>query len=188
MADVFTWDGLGTFKRGGGFPAGYPSSVRTWYAGRDDVHSVLKALLGSAQHSLVISMFGWDDPELDGIVRAKLEDEHVFVQLSLDRSQAGGAHEKRLLANWNPDDITNSVAVGTSARGAISHLKMAIVDGVYRIAGSTNWSAGGETLQDNELSVCNDAALAAEARSVLDVIHQVMLAQQGARLKKSALA
>jgi phosphatidylserine/phosphatidylglycerophosphate/cardiolipin synthase-like enzyme len=179
----FDWDGLAAYKLGGVFPAAYPASTRTWWSGRDDVHGVLKALIGSAQHSLIISMFGWDDDELDALVRSKMEDEHVFVQMSLDRTQAGGAHEKKLLANWNPADITNSVAIGTSPNGAILHLKMVVVDGVYVVHGSTNWSVSGESLQANEMTLTNDAGLAAEARTVLDIQHQHILAQQGARAK-----
>ncbi|GAC1585252.1 MAG: hypothetical protein NVS3B24_24340 [Candidatus Dormibacteria bacterium] len=181
---AFVWEELAQYKRGGSFPPNYPTSVLTFWAGRDNVHGVLKGMLGSAKHSLVINMFGYDDDELDAIVRAKMEDEHVFTQISLDRSQAGGVHEKKLLANWNPSDLTNSVAIGSSAHGAISHLKMAIVDGVYLAHGSTNWSDSGENKQDNELTLTNDAALAAEARAVLDINHQAMLQQMGARAKK----
>ena len=181
------WESLAAFKKEGSFPSAYPSLVRRFWAGRDQVHEVLKAVVGSAQHSLCINMFGFDDDDLDLIIRTKLDAEHVFVQLSLDKSQAGGVHERAILAGWDPEDITNSVAIGTSAGHAISHLKMVIVDGIYTISGSTNWSTSGESLQDNELTVTNDPLLAAEARTILDINHQVMRTQQAAAEKKAAV-
>lgn len=61
--------------------------------------------------------------------------------MSLDKSQAGGVHEKDLLAKWSNDQFGNSIAIGTSeVHHAISHLKVLIVDGVYSVTGSTNWS------------------------------------------------
>ena len=38
------------------------------------VHDLLVALLGSAQHSIVVNMFGYDDDELNQIIQSKLED------------------------------------------------------------------------------------------------------------------
>jgi hypothetical protein len=54
------------------------------------------------------------------------------------------AHE--LLPRWGNDDFDNSIAIGTSAVAhAISYLKICIVDGVYTVRGSTNWSLAGES-------------------------------------------
>ena len=187
MADAaapFDWDTLGQYKLGGALPPGTPANVRTFWTARDNVHGALLALVRSAQHSLVLNMYGYDDDDLDQAIREKLDAEHVYVQMSLDRSQAGGVHEKAILAHWNPEDTTNSVAIGTAESGAISHLKMLIVDGVYVVHGSTNWSASGEGVskaQDNELTLTNDPALAAEARTVLDINHRQMLAQMAKR-------
>jgi hypothetical protein len=52
-----------------------------------------------------------------------------------------------------------------------------IVDGVYTVRGSTNWSLSGETEQDNELTLSRNAVIAAEARAVLDLNHDWMLKQ-----------
>ena len=137
-------------------------------------------LLESAQHSIVVNMFGYDDDELNSIVQEKLADEKVYVQMSLDRSQASGVHEKQILAKWSNDSFGNSIAIGTSSvHNAISHLKIVIVDGVYTVKGSTNWSLSGEQQQDNELTLSRNAVIAAETRAILDLNHDFMLKQMG---------
>jgi len=60
---------------------------------------------------------------------------------------------------------------------AISHLKIVIVDGVYTVKGSTNWSLSGEQQQDNELTLSRNAVIAAETRAILDLNHDFMLKQ-----------
>jgi phosphatidylserine/phosphatidylglycerophosphate/cardiolipin synthase-like enzyme len=185
----FTWDELGKHKAEGRFLDGYPADERTFFSPRDDVHGVLVSLLGSAQHSIVVNMFGYDDDELNSIIQGKLTDDKIFVQMSLDRSQAAGVHEKQILAKWNNDAFGNSVAIGTSSvHNAISHLKIVIVDGVYTVKGSTNWSLSGEQQQDNELSVNRNAVIAAETRAILDLNHDFMLKQMvGTKLDTSKL-
>ncbi len=179
MADSpFSWDDLAQYKAEGRFLDGYPDDQRTFFAPRDNVHGLLVALLGSAQHSIVVNMFGYDDDELNNIIQAKLADEHVYVQMSLDRSQATGAHEKAILAKWGNDAFGNSIAIGTSSvHNAISHLKIVIIDGVYTVKGSTNWSLSGEQQQDNELTLSRSAVIAAETRAVLDLNHDFLLKQ-----------
>jgi phosphatidylserine/phosphatidylglycerophosphate/cardiolipin synthase-like enzyme len=179
MADTpFTWDDLAQYKAEGRFLDGYPDDQRTFFAPRDNVHGLLVTLLGSAQHSIVVNMFGYDDDELNKIIQGKLADKKVYVQMSLDRSQASGVHEKEILAKWNNNAFGNSIAIGTSSvHNAISHLKIVIVDGVYTVKGSTNWSLSGEQQQDNELSLSRNAVIAAETRAILDLNHDFMLKQ-----------
>src|SRR5207237_9367023 len=108
-----------------------------------------------------------------------LNDAHVYVQMSLDRSQSTGAHEKQILAKWNNDALGNSIAIGTSSvHNAISHLKIVIVDGVYTVKGSTNWSLSGEPQQDNALTLSRNAVVAAETRAILDLNHDFQLKQR----------
>jgi len=134
-------------------------------------------------------MFGYDDDELNKIIQSKLADANVYVQMSLDRSQATGAHEKQILASWNNNAFGNSIAIGTSSvHNAISHLKIVIIDGVYTVKGSTNWSLSGEQQQDNELSLSRNAVVAAETRAILDLNHDFMLKQMaGTKLNVSSL-
>ena len=176
-AEQFNWDDLAKYKLAGRFLDGYPDETRTFFSPYDDVHGVLKALLSSTQHSIVLNMYGYDDDELDAIIRGKLDNDHVHLQMSLDKSQAGGVHERTLLQSWQNEKTGNSIAVGQSSRGAISHLKIVIVDGVYTVKGSTNWSLSGEQKQDNELTLSRNAVIAAETRAQLDINHDNMLKQ-----------
>jgi hypothetical protein len=162
------------------FVPGYPETTRTFYSPVDQVHEVLKDMLASASKSLVVSMYGYDDDELDAIVRQKLESDSIFVQMSLDKTQAAGQHESDILKKWQNDGIGNSIAIGRSEKKAIMHLKLVIIDGLDVITGSTNWSASGEGDQDNQLTVIRDALVAAEARARVDIIHDDMLKQMAA--------
>jgi phosphatidylserine/phosphatidylglycerophosphate/cardiolipin synthase-like enzyme len=191
MAQVpaFSWDDLAQYKAGGRFLDGYPPDERTFFAPRDNVHGVLASLLSSAQHSIVLNMFGYDDDQLDEIIRQKLDTAHVYVQMSLDKTQSTGVHEKDILAKWSNSDFGNSIAIGTSSiHNAISHLKVVIVDGVYTVKGSTNWSVSGEQQQDNELTLSRNAVIAAETRAVLDLNHDWMLKQMAGNVTAKASA
>jgi phosphatidylserine/phosphatidylglycerophosphate/cardiolipin synthase-like enzyme len=157
----------------------YPYRIRTFYSPEDDVHGALKAILQSTTSSLVIAMYGYDDDELAEIIDEFLLDPAIHVQITLDRSQAGGVHEKAILEKYRSEMESNSVAIGTSEKGAIMHRKMVIVDGVLRVSGSTNWSTSGETKQDNEMTVIEDATVCAEARRILDLEHVKALTQMG---------
>jgi phosphatidylserine/phosphatidylglycerophosphate/cardiolipin synthase-like enzyme len=94
------------------------------------------------------------------------------------RPADGGAGQKQILAQWDNDAFGNSIAIGTSSvHNAISHLKIVIVDGVFTVKGSTNWSLSGEQRQDNELTLSRNAVIAAETRAILDLNHDFMLKQ-----------
>ncbi len=157
------------------FPPGYPTDRRTFYSPVDDVHGALKAVIASAQRSVVLAMYGFDDEELAGILKEKLASEDVYVQLTLDSSQAGGPHERSLLAEEGYP--VSSVAIGRSEKGAIMHLKEGVVDGTILFTGSTNWSTGGESLQDNQLTVEINAVAATMASARIGAIHANMLAK-----------
>jgi hypothetical protein len=189
--DRFDWDDLAKYKAEKRFLDGYPPDQRTFYSPRDSVHPMLASLIGGAQRSLVLNMYGYDDDDLDDLIRQKLFEERVYVQMSLDKSQAGGKHEKEILKKWPNEEFGSSIAIGTSSVGhKISHLKVLIVDGVYTVTGSTNWSLSGESEQDNQLTINRNAVIAAETRAVLDLNHDWMLKQmaeaRGEEAKKAA--
>ena len=161
--------------------SGYPSTMRTFYSPEDHVPQVLQTVISSVSKSIVVAMYGFDDDVLAAMLDAALRNPAIYVQITLDLSQAGGTHEKALLAKYANDAKGNSVALGNSERGAIMHRKMVIVDGLWRISGSTNWSTSGETTQDNELTVIRDPLVCSEARPILDIEHDSALKQMAAK-------
>jgi len=176
---------LGQFKQAQSFPHGYSREYLTFYAPRDPgVHEVLIWTLLQAKSSVAINMYGFDDPHVASIIRHHVGNERMMVTLTLDSSQAAGQAEKPLLEDLRNDMPGNSIAVGRSQRGAISHDKLMVVDGLFLISGSTNWSFGGEEEQDNQLTLSRDPIACAEARAVIDLDHDVMLKQ----MAKKALA
>ena len=118
-----------------------------FYVGRDDVHDILKHVLSRVSVSLYLNMFGFDDEELNDILMKIALDETVTMLVTLDKSQAGGRHEKRLLdadRQHNLALFNTHFVIGQSATHQISHTKGFVADGRVAGEGSTNWSGAGE--------------------------------------------
>jgi hypothetical protein len=118
-----------------------------FYVGRDDVHDILKYVLSRASVSLYMNMFGFDDDELNDILMQQALDPSITMMITLDKSQAGGVHEKKLLDSdiaQNPTKFNTYFVIGQSATHQISHTKGFVADGKVGGEGSTNWSASGE--------------------------------------------
>ena len=89
-----------------------------FYGGRDDVHDILMHVLSRVSFSLYLNMFGFDDDELNDILMTKALDPGITMLITLDRSQAGGVHEKTLLASdiaKNPTAYNTHFVTGTSS-------------------------------------------------------------------------
>ncbi len=179
--DPFEWGGLGRYKQSGRLPDSYPEILGTFWSGQDRVHELIVDLLKYASNSIVLNVYGYDLEDADAVIRAKMLDPHVYVQMSLDSSQAGGVHERDILAKWPVGSVGTSIAIGQSVHHAISHLKVCVIDGLYVMTGSTNWSLSGTDKQDNQLLLVRDAVVAHEYRTTMDINHSVMLAQMVAK-------
>jgi hypothetical protein len=118
-----------------------------FYVGRDDVHAILKHVLSRVSVSLYLNMFGFDDDELNDILKKIAVDKTITMLVTLDKSQAGGKHEKALLDADRKASLAlfnTHVAIGQSATHQISHTKGFVADGKVAGEGSTNWSGSGE--------------------------------------------
>jgi hypothetical protein len=186
---AFTLDELAPYTREKQFGPNDSQDMRVFYVGRDDVHAILAHLLGRCSRNLKLNMFGYDDDALNALIEA-ITDEHIFVQGTLDKSQAGGVHEKKILAAWDPE-MRASFAVGQSATHQITHTKGGVIDGLVAFEGSTNWSASGEgtivaadgsntgrKAQNNTLTVYINPVEVAKFSQELDEEHATALAQQ----------
>jgi hypothetical protein len=115
--------------------------------GRDDVHEAMKHILRRTTRSLHLNMFGYDDEELNAIIMGIVHNPDVLVQITLDKSQAGGVHERKILdadRAASLSDFNTHFVVGQSATHSISHTKGFVADGLVGCHGSTNWSTDGE--------------------------------------------
>jgi len=183
----FTLDDLAPYTREGSFDRDVDPRYRLFFVGRDDVHGILKHIISRASLSFKLNQFGYDDEELDEIIASLVHSEHVYVQGTLDKSQAGGVHERKILAGWTPE-MRTSFAVGNSATHQISHTKGGVLDGAVAYEGSTNWSASGEgtiptdgtarKAQNNTLLVSADRVMCARFSAQLDAEHAVAVAQE----------
>jgi hypothetical protein len=178
--------------------------------GRDDVHGILAALLAAETMGLKMNMFGWDDQALNDIIVSLMKNPNVAVQITLDKSQAGGVTERKILALdvANDPDFYNSVVVTESPTGQIAHTKggVLVAQGLA-FEGSTNWSGSGEgtgislapldplkppapgyKAQNNTLVVTANPVFIARFAARLDVEHTTGLQRRAAKAAQDAKA
>ncbi len=189
---------LARFTPEGKLTAGYGDSY-LFFVGRDDVHGILHQLIPQEKLSFRLNMFGYDDDELNADIINLFTDPNVHVQISLDKSQAGGVHERKIIAldkQTNPIDFASSFCILESETYQISHTKGGVLLGQgLAFEGSTNWSAGGEGIgfkpgvytvpgiraQNNTLLVTTNPVFISRFVARLDVEHQTGLVQQANR-------
>jgi hypothetical protein len=195
---TFSLDDLAQYTREGAFGPTASPDFRVFYVGRDDVHGVLVHLFSRVRLSVKMNMFGYDDDELNQILLGILQDPTVMVQVTLDKSQSKGAHEKAILASdvaQDPAAYAADFAVGQSDTHQISHTKGGVLDGIVAFEGSTNWSSSGEgtgislgqakqkpgfRAQNNTLSVYVNSYEIAKFSARLDYEHGVAVHQSQA--------
>src|ERR1700752_1531299 len=69
-----------------------------FFAGRDDVHGILLDLLTRETMGLKFNQFGYADQALNDAIVALMKTPNVAVQGTLDRTQAAGTTERKMLA------------------------------------------------------------------------------------------
>jgi hypothetical protein len=135
---------------------------------------------------LKLNMFGYDDDQLNGDILTLMRNPNVAVQATLDKSQAGGVHERAILALDLKDDpdFYNSFVVTTSATDQISHTKGGVLIGQgLGWEGSTNWSSSGEgTGISVNPKVKPAPGYKAQNNTLMVSANPVFLARFGARL------
>jgi hypothetical protein len=181
----FTLDDLAQYTREGAFGPTASPDFRVFYVGRDDVHGVLVHLFNRVRLSVKMNMFGYDDDQLNQILDGLVKDPTVMVQVTLDRSQASGAHEKAILSSDEVNDPTGyaaDFAVGQSDTHQISHTKGGVLDGIVAFEGSTNWSSSGEGTGISLTSATQHPGFKAQNNTLAVYVNPYEIAKFSARL------
>jgi phosphatidylserine/phosphatidylglycerophosphate/cardiolipin synthase-like enzyme len=153
--------------------AALPDDTAVLFAPDDDVHAACKLVLAAATSSLRIAQFTFTDPGLIALVReASTRPLPFLFQMTLDESETKSVKVMGEFAASFANDPR--VAVGNSARGAFSHLKVAVIDDTYVLSGSTNFTLSGDQKEDNELMLRQHSGLARLYGSHLDEIYHRM--------------
>ena len=144
---TFSLDDLAVYTAEGVFGPTASPDFRVFYVGRDDVHGVLMHLFTRVTLSVKMNMYGYDDDDLNNALMGLVKNPSVFVQVTLDKSEASCPAEKTILSTDMAQDaagFANDFAIGNSSTGQISHTKGGVLDGIVAFEGSTNWSSSGE--------------------------------------------
>jgi hypothetical protein len=195
---------LGRFTPEGILTPGYGDHY-LFMVGRDDCHSILHTLIPAETMALKLNMFGYDDDELNTDILNLMGNPNVRVQGTLDRSQAGGVHERKIIESnlASRPDFYNSFVVGQSATHQISHTKGGVLVGLgIGFEGSMNWSNSGEgtginlhpdehqgpgfKAQNNTLLVSTNPVFLARFSARLDSEHITGMQQATARALAAA--
>lgn len=191
---------LGQFTPEGKLTPGYGDHY-LFLVGRDDCHGILHFLIPQEKLFLKFNMFGYDDDELNQDIMDLFQNPAVRVQATLDRSQAGGVHEKKII-EFNQqnylEDFNSSFAIGQSETHQISHTKGGVLVGLgIGWEGSMNWSDSGEgtgislkadvanpkgfKAQNNTLLISTNPIFLSRFSAKLDIEHQIAHEQQRKR-------
>jgi hypothetical protein len=168
--------------------------------GRDDVHGILHYNIPRETMGFKLGMFGYDDDQLNDDIIGIMGNPNVHVQGTIDRSQAGGVHARKIIEHdlaTRPDWL-NFWAIGQSLTHQINHDKAGLFIGLgLGFEGSTNWSDSGEgtgivltggpqnagwKAQNNTFLVSANPVFLSRLGARLDVEHHIAAAQMQARI------
>ena len=181
----FTLDDLAAYTAEQAFGPTASPDFRVFYVGRDDVHGVLMHLFTRVSLSVKMNMFGYDDDSLNNVLMDLVRNPSVMVQVTLDKSQASGVHEKAILSSDMTQDAkgcANDFAVGESSTGQISHTKGGVLDGIVAFEGSTNWSSSGEGVGINLIAAKQAPGFKAQNNTLAVYVNVYEIAKFAARL------
>lgn len=182
--DADTWAQVLTCKKWG--TADPTVRIVRLFAPLDDIHRALMLLAKSAKQQLSVSMFGWDDLEIDQLVRDAWQNEHVAVKVALDSTQAAGTGETPLLRLWPQQAYGSELVIGQSTKHKISHMKLVAADDAHA-GGSTNLSTQGESAQNNECLLWWDAKATGEVHARIANVFSEMMAAPNCQTHKTLL-
>ena len=177
---------LGQFTPEGVLTPGYGDSY-LFFAGRDDLHGILMYLSEREKLSFKMSIYGFDDDEFNGQLLKLANDPSVHVQVTLDKSQAGGVHERKLLEADVASDpnFYNSFTVIESQTHDIAHTKAGLLIGLgIGWDGSTNLSKAGEGIGIDVNATKQHTGFHAQENTLHVFTNPVDIARLGARLDK----
>ncbi len=197
---------LGEFTPEGVLTPGYGDHY-LFMVGRDDCHSILHYLIPKETLTFKFNLFGYDDEELNQDIMDLFKSPNVRVQASLDKSQAGGVHERKIVAldqQLDPMDFYNSFCILQSDTHQISHTKGGVLVGQgIAFEGSMNWSNSGEgtgislkptdpkqpgfKAQNNTLLVSTNPVMLARFSARLDSEHAIGLAQRAKAMQNGKI-
>ena len=130
----FTLDDLAVHTADQAFGPTASPDFRVIYVGRDDVHGVLMHPFTQVSLGVKMNMFGSENDALNSVLMGLVQNPSVLVQVTLDGSQASGAHEKAILISdvaQDQKDFSNDFAVGELSSSQISHTKGGVLDGCF---------------------------------------------------------
>jgi hypothetical protein len=188
--NTFSLGDLAEYTTEGSFGPDDSPDGRLFLVGRDDIHGVLTHLYSRVSLSIEATMFGFDDDELNQIIWSKVEDPTIVVEQVLDSSQAGGVHEKKILASdaaADPERYAADFVIMRSDSGQIVHTKGGVLDGVVGYEGSTNWSASGEGTGIGLHGAANALGFKAQENTLFVFTNRVLIAKLSARIRYTAI-
>jgi phosphatidylserine/phosphatidylglycerophosphate/cardiolipin synthase-like enzyme len=120
------------------------------FSPEEPLDAIDDSLMGEAKHSIDFASYALTDARVLNALNAAAQ-RGVKVRIILDRRER---HDFARL-----EELSDNVRVKQS--GPLMHLKAYAIDGAILRTGSANFSANGETKQDNDLVIIRDTAATA---------------------------